>query len=59
LVANIGALKTHLPIAAHPIEILVGSFSRQIVEQGDGPAALMKMARGVHTNEAGAPRDQN
>src|SRR6185437_3572446 len=58
-VANIGTLKTHLRLSAHPIEILMRAPTRQIIEQCNGPAALMEMQSGIHADETGASSDQN
>src|SRR6476620_621717 len=59
LVANIGVLKAHLRLPAHPIEILVRALSRQIIEQDNRPAARMEMLRSVHADKTSASSDQN
>ena len=44
VIADISMFKTNLLLASHPIEILLRAASRQIVENGDGPAALTEKA---------------
>ena len=57
-VTDIGALETDLPLAPQPIEIVLRATPRQIVENGNRPALLVKMLGRIHADEPGAPRDQ-